>query len=96
MNVDLQCEPHHVSADSSFVKKLLEVYEDVTGEKGYTVALGGLTYVHDTENGVAFGAEFPGDENNMHNADEFIRTESLLLNAKIYANAILRLCGKDE
>ena len=96
LNVDLQCEPHHVSADSGFVKKLLEVYEDVTGEKGYTVALGGLTYVHDTENGVAFGAEFPGDENNMHNADEFIRTESLLLNAKIYANAILRLCGKDE
>lgn len=92
---DMKSEPHNVPAESDFVKMLLEVYEDVTGEKGYPVAIGGGTYVHDTENGVAFGAEFPGEDNHMHGADEFIRTESLLLNAEIYANAIVKLCGKE-
>ncbi|MCD7730977.1 MAG: dipeptidase PepV [Oscillospiraceae bacterium] len=92
---DMKSEPHSVSAESEFVKTLLEVYEDVTGERGYPVAIGGGTYVHDTENGVAFGAEFPDEDNNMHGADEFIKEENLLLNAKIYANAILRLCEKE-
>ncbi len=92
----MQSEPHHVSAESGFVKTLLGVYEDVTGEKGEPIAIGGGTYVHETENGVAFGAEFPGDENNMHGADEFIKEESLLLNAEIYANAIIALCGKEN
>lgn len=95
VSADMKSEPHSVPAESSFVKTLLEVYEDVTGEKGYPVAIGGGTYVHDTENGVAFGAEFPGEDNHMHGADEFIRTESLLLNAEIYANAIVKLCGKE-
>lgn len=95
VSADMKSEPHNVPGESDFVKTLLTVYEDVTGEKGYPVAIGGGTYVHDTENGVAFGAEFPGEDNHMHGADEFIRTESLLLNAEIYANAILRLCGKE-
>lgn len=91
----MQSEPHCVPSDSDFVQTLLKVYEDVTGKKGEPIAIGGGTYVHETPNGVAFGAEFPGDENNMHGADEFITEESLLLNAKIYANAIAELCGKD-
>lgn len=96
VTADMRSEPHHVPADSEFIRTLLDVYEDATGEKGYTVAIGGGTYVHNTDGGVAFGAEFPGDENNMHGADEFIRTEALIQNAKIYAEAIIRLCGKDK
>ncbi|MGN0691142.1 MAG: Sapep family Mn(2+)-dependent dipeptidase [Oscillospiraceae bacterium] len=87
-------EPHYVSPDSDFVRSLLAVYEDVTGEKGECIAIGGGTYVHDTDNGVAFGAEFPGEDNHMHGADEFIKLSSLLLNAEIYANMIARLCGE--
>ncbi len=92
MRADMISEPHHVPEDSEFVRKLLSVYELVTGENGYCVAIGGGTYVHDTEGGVAFGAEFPGDENNMHGADEFITRESLVKNAKIFAAAIYTLC----
>lgn len=84
-------EPHYVDSDSDFVRKLLAVYEDVTGEKGECIAIGGGTYVHDTENGVAFGAEFPGEDNHMHGADEFIKINSLLLNAEIYANMIVAI-----
>ncbi len=92
MTADMVSEPHYVPEDSPLIKKLLEVYELVTGEKGYCVAIGGGTYVHETENGVAFGAEFPGEENNMHGADESVSRESLIKNAKIFAAAICSLC----
>ena len=96
MQADLISEPHHVRSDSDFIRTLLEVYENVTGEKGHCIAIGGGTYVHETETGVAFGAEFPGEENNMHGADEFITEESLLKNAKIFAAAIVRLCSDEK
>ena len=86
-------EPHYVDEKSDFVQKLLKVYEECTGNKGYCKAIGGGTYVHNTEGGVAFGAAFPDKNNNMHGADEFITEESFFLNAKIFANAILEICG---
>lgn len=89
----LGSEPHYVDSESDFVKALLSVYEDVTGEKGECIAIGGGTYVHDTKSGVAFGAEFPGEDNHMHGADEFIKIKSLLTNAEIYARMIVKLAG---
>lgn len=86
-------EPHHVDENSEFIQKLLKVYEEQTGEKGHCVAIGGGTYVHDTVGGVAFGAEFPGEENNMHGANEHISIESFMKNAKIFAHAIAEICG---
>ena len=85
-------EPHYVSADGDFVRTLLRVYEEQTGNEGYCVAIGGGTYVHEIPGGVAFGAEFPGEENHMHGADERIRKESLFLNAKIFTQAVYELC----
>ena len=96
MQADMVSEPHHVPEDSKFIRTLLEVYEQVTGDKGKCIAIGGGTYVHETEGGVAFGAEFPGEENHMHGADEFITEESLLKNAKIFAAAIVRLCSDEN
>ncbi len=89
-------EPHHVDSNSAFVKTLLGVYENVTGEKGECIAIGGGTYVHHTEGGVAFGAEFPGEDNHMHGADEFMTIDSLLLNAKMFALAIYEVCNNEE
>ncbi len=93
LSVLFSTEPHYVPEDSEFIQTLLSVYEDFTGEKGQCVSIGGGTYVHGIPNGVAFGAEFPNDQNNIHGADEFITIDSLLLNTKIYAEAILRICG---
>ncbi|MCC8130669.1 MAG: Sapep family Mn(2+)-dependent dipeptidase [Oscillospiraceae bacterium] len=87
-------EPHYVPSDSPFVKTLLGVYEEVIGEKGECIAIGGGTYVHDIEGGVAFGAEFMGEDNHMHSADESIKLSQLVLNAKMFALAILRVCGE--
>ncbi|WP_049962653.1 Sapep family Mn(2+)-dependent dipeptidase [Ruminococcus sp. HUN007] len=89
---DIASLPHSVDENSDFIKTLLGVYERESGLKGYCKAIGGGTYVHDIEGGVAFGAEFPGEENNMHGNDESVSLDSLRLNAKIMANAIYEIC----
>ena len=87
-------KPHCVDNDSEFVQTLLRVYSRETGLEPYCKAIGGGTYVHGIDGGVAFGMEFPGENNNMHGADEFVRIESLMKSAKIYAAAIAELCGE--
>ncbi len=85
-------EPHETPEDSAFVQTLLRTYHEMTGQDAYCVAIGGGTYVHHEEGGVAFGAEFPNaEDHHMHGADEFIEIKELVLNAKIFARAILSL-----
>ena len=89
-------KPHCVDDNSEFVQTLLRVYQRETGLEPYCKSIGGGTYVHDIEGGVAFGMEFPGENNNMHGADEFVLIESLMKSAKIYAAAIAELCGEQH
>lgn len=84
-------EPHHVPEESRLVQTLLGVYERVSGRKGECIFSGGITYVHDTEGGVAFGAEYPWEENNMHGVDEHIPLSTFRDNFLMYAHAILEL-----
>lgn len=87
-------EPHIVDGDSPLVKTLLRCYEKgfgVTGAK--PIAIGGGTYVHHVENGVAFGCEVPEVDNHMHGADEFMVVDMIVKSAKIFADAIVELCG---
>ena len=84
--------PHHVDGNSDFVKTLLKVYEEYTGNKGECIAVGGGTYVHDLQNGVAFGASMPGTDNRMHGADEFAVIDELVISAKMFASVIVELC----
>ena len=86
-------EPHCTDENSTFVQALLKTYERVTGEKGHCIAIGGGTYVHEIEGGVAFGAEFPGKDYHMHSPDEFITVGELLKNAELMAEAISEICG---
>ncbi len=86
-------EPHVVPEDSGFVKQLLSVYEHVEGEKGKCIAIGGGTYVHNIDGGVAFGAERGDTDYHMHGANEFITTDELLKDAVLFAHAIVEICG---
>ena len=65
----------------------------MTGEKGYTIAIGGGTYARTMEEGVAFGGLFPGQEEMAHQADEYIGVEDFYRSMKIFAYAIVRLCA---
>lgn len=86
-------EVHAVPADGVFVRTLLEAYQEVTGLPGRAMAIGGGTYVHDLKNGVAFGAVPDGVDTKMHGADEYFAIEDGLMAARIYAAAILKICG---
>ena len=83
---------HCVPEESPLVQTLLRVYERHTGEKGACLAIGGGTYVHDIEGGVAFGVEFPGRDYRIHGADEYADLNELLLTARMYADVIRELC----
>lgn len=86
-------EPHHVPADGELVTNLLAAYHEETGLPAQPQATGGGTYAKCLKQGVAFGAAFPDDEDLAHQAGEYIYLTKMLKAAKIYANAILRLCS---
>lgn len=88
-------QPHHVPADTPFVKTLLRSYEKFTGvQDAKPLAIGGGTYCHEMKNGVAFGCTMPGTDNRMHGNDEFAVVDELVLSVKIFADAIINLCGE--
>ena len=87
--------PHHVPADSELVTSLLAAYEEETGWKGEAMSTGGGTYAKVLKQGVAFGALFPDEEDLAHQADEYANIDRMMLAMKIYANALIRLAGKD-
>jgi len=82
---------HVTDGESDFVKTLLGIYEEYTGQKGYCLSLGGTTYVHDIKGGVAFGTEMPGDDHRIHSTDEFIPIDTLIKSGEMFAQAILEL-----
>ena len=86
--------PHHVPADSELVQSLLAAYREETGTEGAPMSTGGGTYAKVLKQGVAFGALFPGEEELAHQADEYADLDQLILSAKIYANALIRLAGE--
>ncbi len=87
-------EPHYVEENSPFIRSLLKSYTEVTNKPGKCIAIGGGTYVHDIEGGVAFGANFPGDGDCEHAPNEYIDIKRLVIDAKVYANAILNICAQ--
>ncbi|MFT4417250.1 dipeptidase PepV [Fredinandcohnia humi] len=87
----LSKDPHHVPKDSPMIKVLQEVYHEETGLEPTLLSTGGATYARFMENGVAFGALFPGKTMTAHQKDEYIEIEDLLKATAIYANAIYRL-----
>ncbi len=85
--------PHYTPADTPLVTTLLKCYEQYSGRKGECLAIGGGTYVHDIPGGVAFGCAMPGFNGNMHGPDEHTCIADQLTAAKIFAQAIIDLCG---
>ena len=88
--------PHYVDPESPLVKTLLGCFEAYTGIHGEPLAIGGGTYVHHLKNGVAFGCAMPGVDNAMHGDNEFMELDTFFMSAKIFANAIVELCGVEE
>ena len=74
-------------------KKLMDVYNGITGEQARPFAIGGGTYARHLQEGVAFGMLFQGEPELAHQADESIDLANFAKAARIYAYAIVALCA---
>ena len=96
-NIDIEVtstkEAHYVPKDDELVTTLMDVYRKHTGDtKNDAFVLGGGTYARCLKKGVEFGLLFPGKEDTMHQANEYLEVEDLLLATAIYAEGIYKLC----
>jgi len=84
-------EPLHVPAQDPLVRTLCAVYEDVTGREAILHSIGGGTYARAIKNCICFGAVHPGEEITVHQPNECVSVDNLVLNAKIYGQALAEL-----
>ena len=84
-------QPLYVPKDDPLVKTLCNIFNKRTHSNYEPIAIGGGTYARAFKNCVSFGANFPGDTDMCHQANEFINIDQLILACKIYADAIYEL-----
>lgn len=94
-NVDIELlhnyNPVKFEKDCFLVKSLQDAYEEITGLDGTPVTTTGGTYAKAMPNIVPFGPSFPGQKGIAHNPNEYMDISDIILNAKIYAQALYRL-----
>ena len=81
----------YVDPKTDYIQTLLQVYGELTEFEPKTICIGGGTYAKSIPNIVAFGPIFPGDAVREHLPNEYWEIDKLVLNAKIYAEALYRL-----
>ena len=77
--------------ECALIQVLCGAYNEVTGKHMEPVAIGGGTYARALKCGVAFGPEEEGEENVIHQPNEYITFEKIEKCLKIYKLAIERL-----
>ncbi len=86
----------YVRKDRPFLKAFDQAYERVMGESGgYNLEYGG-TYAKAIPDVVSWGPIFPGEEDTCHEENEYIRVDSLVKNAKIFALAMANIALTEE
>lgn len=84
--------PLYFSLDSAMIKALDKAYRTVTNDYDSQMeAIGGGTYAKAINNIIAFGCEFQGEENHIHDANEKLAIESFKKQVEIYIEAIKNL-----
>ncbi|MGI6485932.1 MAG: dipeptidase PepV [Tepidanaerobacteraceae bacterium] len=83
--------PLYVEPDTPFIKKLQNIYKEMTGAEAELISIGGGTYCRYIKNTVSFGPVFPGQKELAHQKDEYILLEDLRKISKIYVQAIYEL-----
>ena len=87
--------PLNIDENSDIVRILSESYEAIMGEKPSLYSTGGGTYARKLGGkGVAFGPALPGEESNMHNANECLSVDKYFKHAQICLESIYNLYTK--
>lgn len=84
----------YVPKDSELVQKLMKVYKDCTGRDEQPMAIGGGTYAKMFPNMVAFGPTFPDSGETIHQPNECVTIENMMLSIQLTAEAMVALAVK--
>lgn len=85
-------QPHYVDKNDPDILTLHAAYIKYTKDTITPLfTIGGGTYARALEKGVAFGLSFPGREDVVHQTDEYVLTEDLVMALAIYTEAIYQL-----
>lgn len=85
-------KPLFVDPNNKMIKTLLDAYQSVSKDYENTMqVIGGGTYAKGINNCIAFGPEFPGDDNHIHDKNEKLAISDLKKNIEIYIQAIINL-----
>ena len=85
-------EPLYFDINSPMIKALKKAYVDVTGDnKTEMEAIGGGTYAKAIKNCIAFGCEFPNNDNHIHDANEKLSVKEFKKQVELYVAAIKNL-----
>lgn len=93
-SIDQEGKLLYVPKESELVQKLMSVYKEETGRTEEPIAIGGGTYAKAFENMVAFGPIFPGDEEVIHQPNEYAEVDKLMKSFQIVAAAMYELAQK--
>jgi len=78
--------------DSEFVQLLTSTYNEVAGRDEKPLSMGGGTYAREINNTLAFGPnDDKGEDTHIHDANEFIKEETLLNSCEIYIKTLLKI-----
>ena len=86
-----------MATKSELVTKLHEAYVAFTGDHEHQPqTIGGGTYAKSMPNCVAFGSEFPGVDNKIHQNNEEFSIDDLVKATAIYAKALYELIKEQD
>ena len=86
----------YIDVNSPMVKTLMEIYQNHTGDvESKPIVIGGGTYAKAAPGIIAYGGLFPGDEDRMHQKDEYMDLLRFEQMTKIYADAIYKLSSEE-
>lgn len=80
--------PLYNDPNGSLISTLNGVYNQITGKDEKPVAIGGGTYARALKCGCAFGPEVCGEEDTIHQVNEYVTFDRIKLMSKVYFEAI--------
>jgi acetylornithine deacetylase/succinyl-diaminopimelate desuccinylase-like protein len=78
------------------IQTLTKVYNEAMGSNETPIAIGGGTYARALKRGCAFGPEINGEEETIHQPNEYVTFDRIRLMSEIYYEAVKKTCGAQE
>lgn len=89
-------KPLFFDPESPMIAALVKAYAEVTGDtENKPMVIGGGTYSKGINNCIAFGGEYPGEDNHIHDIDEYIGYDRFFEQTEIYIKAVMNLLQLD-